>query len=103
VPTPSFVAVSKFRVANGLSREVRDAFKARPHLVDSAPGFVRMDVLSPTKDDDEFWLITYWADEGSFRDWHHSHIYRESHAGIPAGLKLDPEVTQVMTFSYVSD
>ena len=82
---------------------MRDAFKARPHLVDSAPGFVRMDVLSPTKDDDEFWLITYWADEGSFRDWHHSHLYRESHAGIPAGLKLDPEATQVMTFSYVSD
>ena len=103
MPTPTFVAVSKFKVANDLSRDVRDAFKARPHLVDGAPGFVRMDVLSPTMDEKEFWLITYWADEKSFRDWHHSHLYRESHAGIPAGLKLDPEVTQVMTFSYVSN
>lgn len=100
---PTFVAVSKFKVANGLAREVREAFAARPHLVDDARGFVRMDVLSPVADDSEFWLITYWADEESFREWHASHLYRESHAGIPRGLKLDPAATQIMTFRYVAD
>jgi heme-degrading monooxygenase HmoA len=101
--SPTFVAVSKFRIANGLAAEVREAFVRRPHLVEQAEGFVRMDVLSPSGDESEFWLITYWTDEATFRAWHSSHLYRESHAGIPAGLKLVPEATQIMTFRYVAD
>jgi heme oxygenase (mycobilin-producing) len=101
--TATFVALSKFKVGNGLEGEVRDAFVRRPHLVDDAKGFVRMDVVSPTGDQAEFWLLTFWEDEASFRDWHHSHLYRESHAGIPRGLKLVPEATELLTFRYISD
>lgn len=98
-----FLAVSKFRVANGLTSEVRAAFVSRPHLVDHASGFVRMEVLSPLDDPDEFWLLTYWTDEVSFRTWHHGHLYRESHAGIPRGLKLDASATQLRFFEKISD
>jgi len=98
-----FLALSRFRVANGLTREVRDAFLARPHLVDDADGFVRMEVVSPLDDPDEFWLLTYWTDEESFKRWHRSHEYRDSHAGIPKGLKLDPAATQVRFFETISD
>lgn len=103
MPPPTFLALSKFRIRNGMAGEVREAFLKRPHLVDTARGFVRMDVVSPTGDDSEFWLLTYWQDEGSFREWHHSHLYRESHSGIPSGLKLVPEATEVLTFRYISD
>lgn len=99
----TFLALSKFKVRNGLESEVRDAFLQRPHLVDEADGFVRMDVVSPTADGAEFWLLTYWQDEESFRRWHHSHLYRESHAGIPRGLKLVPEATELLTFRYITD
>ena len=99
----TFLALSKFKVRNGMTSEVRDAFVKRPHLVDGARGFVRMDVVSPTADDSEFWLLTYWQDEQSFREWHHSHLYRDSHAGIPHGLKLAPEATELLTFRYISD
>lgn len=102
MPDPTFVALSRFKVANGLEAEVREAFRKRPHLVENAEGFVRMDVLSPTNDDAEFWLVTYWTDEASFRAWHASHLYRDSHAGIPHGLKLVPEATQILTFRYVA-
>lgn len=98
----TFVALSKFKVRNGMEADVRDAFVQRPHLVDDAAGFVRMDVVSPTADAAEFWLLTYWEDEASFREWHHSHLYRESHSGIPHGLKLVPEVTELLTFRYIS-
>ena len=98
-----FLAVSKFRVANGLTGEVRDAFVSRPHLVDGAAGFVRMEVLSPLDDRDEFWLLTYWTDEASFHTWQASHMYRDSHAGIPRGLKLDPAATQVRFFEKIAD
>ena len=100
--TPNYVAISRFRVANGMAGEVASAFRSRPHLVESAPGFVRLDVMTPQDDDAEFWLVTFWTDEKSFHDWHHSHVYRESHAGIPKGLKLDPAFTEVRAFRYVA-
>ena len=86
-----FVALSRFTIANDMVDEVREAFRARPHLVDDEAGFLRMEVMSPVANPEEVWLLTYWTDEGSFRHWHHSHRYRHSHQGIPKGLKLVPE------------
>src|SRR5215212_5750192 len=100
--TPSYVSISRFRVHNGMEGDVAEAFRARPHLVDDTPGFVRMDVLSPAEDASEFWLVTYWTDEESFRAWHHGHTFRESHAAIPKGLKLDAAATELRAFRYVS-
>jgi heme-degrading monooxygenase HmoA len=100
--TPTYVSVSRFRVRNGMEGEVAQAFRERPHLVDGAPGFVRMDVLSPADDTAEFWLVTYWTDEESFRVWHHSHEFRDSHSYIPKGLKLDATATQLRSFTYVA-
>ncbi len=99
---PGYVSISRFRVANGMESEVAEAFRERPHMVDGAPGFIRMDVLSPSEDEAEFWLVTYWTDEESFRVWHRSHEYRDSHAYIPKGLKLDAEATQLRSFRYVA-
>ena len=98
-----FVALSRFRVANGMTPEVQSAFRQRPHLVDRASGFLRMEVMSPHDDPSEFWLLTWWTDEDSYKTWHKSHLYRESHEGIPRGLKLDPTATQVRFFSTISD
>lgn len=97
-----FVALSRFVVANGMTGEVKRAFNERPHLVDSAPGYVRMDVISPLDRPEEIWLITYWRDAESFRAWHRSHEYHESHRGIPRGLKLVPGSAEVRHFEYVS-
>ena len=74
--TPGYVSISRFRVRNGMEGDVASAFRERPHRVDDAPGFLRMDVLSPSEDASEFWLVTYWSDEASFRTWHHGHEFR---------------------------
>jgi heme-degrading monooxygenase HmoA len=106
--TAKFVAMSQFTVVNGgeggegMTERVKQAFLDRPHLVDGAPGFVRMEVISPLDAPDEIWLLTYWTDEESFRTWHHSHLYRDSHAGIPKGLKLDPKATRIRYFEHVA-
>ena len=99
----AFLAVSRFKVVNGMAEAVRAAFEARPHLVDAAPGFLRMEVARPVEDPDEFWLLTYWADEASYRTWHHSHLYQESHKGIPRGLKLDPGATELRFFETIAE
>ncbi len=102
VSSAMFVALSKFTIANGMAGEVKEAFVNRPGLVEAAPGFVRLDVISPVDDPREIWLLTYWEDEASFKAWHHSHLYRDSHKGIPKGLKLVPRSARLRFFEHVS-
>jgi heme-degrading monooxygenase HmoA len=95
------LVLSKFKVANGMVAEVKQAFTSRPHQVESAPGFIRLDVFSPCDEPNEIWLLTYWYDLASFQEWHKSPEHHQSHAGIPKGLKLDPSCTQVRVFEHV--
>jgi heme oxygenase (mycobilin-producing) len=96
-----FVSISKFVVANDKIAEVKDAFRHRPHLADEQPGFVQMEVFSPLDRPEEIWLVTYWTDAESFRLWHHSHLYQQSHKGIPKGLKLVPGETEIRHFEHI--
>jgi heme-degrading monooxygenase HmoA len=84
------VALSRFTIANDMVEEMRSAFGRRPHLVDSAPGFLGMEIMSPVDRAAEMWLVTRWSDEQSYRAWHRGHEYHEAHKGIPRGLKLVP-------------
>lgn len=93
--------LSRFSVANGMEAEVRQAFVNRPHLVENAPGFLRLDVLSPAEHPAEFWLLTYWESEQHFRDWHKNHRH-ESHQLMPKGLRLDASNTKVQVFHHVA-
>ncbi|MEO8056702.1 MAG: antibiotic biosynthesis monooxygenase family protein [Burkholderiales bacterium] len=94
---------SRFVIANGMVGEVREAFRSRPHHVDAAPGFIRMEVLSPTDRPEEVWLMTYWIDAKSYGDWHGSHMYRDSHAGIPKGLKLIGRETEIRQLDVICE
>jgi heme oxygenase (mycobilin-producing) len=99
--TSSFVSLSKFVVANDKIAEVKEAFRHRPHLVDGQPGFVQMEVFSPLDRPEGIWLLTYWTDAESFSLWHHSHLYQQSHRGIPKGLKLVASETQIRHFEHI--
>ena len=68
------------------------------HLVDDTSGFIRLEVISPLDNKDEIWLLTYWRDEESFKTWHHSHLYHDSH---PC-LKLVPKSARLRFFEHVS-
>lgn len=96
-----FVALSQFTIANDMTEQVKDAFIKRPHLVEEAPGFLRLEVISPLDNTNEIWLLTYWRDEASFKTWHHSHLYHDSHKGIPRGLKLIPKSARLRFFEHI--
>lgn len=97
------VVLSQFRVAEEMAAATKAAFLERPHLVDDAPGFLRLEVLSPRDQPGEIWLMTYWTDEESFRVWHRSHAYKESHRGIPKGLKVVPGSVAIRVLEHVAD
>jgi len=98
-----FVALSRFTIGNDMAEEVREAFRARPHLVDGESGFVGMQVMSPVENRSEIWLVTRWRDEESYVAWHRSHHYRESHEGIPKGLRLVPKSAEVRFFDLFAE
>ncbi|MBY0271497.1 MAG: antibiotic biosynthesis monooxygenase [Burkholderiales bacterium] len=98
-----FVALSRFTIANDMSEDVQTAFRNRPHLVDGAPGFVGMEVMSPLGNPAEIWLVTRWHDEQSYRNWHRGHDYHESHKGIPKGLKLVAGSVVVQLFEVFAE
>ncbi|KAA9332805.1 antibiotic biosynthesis monooxygenase family protein [Adhaeribacter soli] len=97
-----FIALSTFTIANNMAPEVKKAFQERPHLVDNAPGYRKMEVLCPQDAPNEIWLITYWTDEESYQVWHKNHL-RESHSNIPKGLKLVPRSAKVRFFTHIAD
>lgn len=98
-----FVALSQFTVMPGMGDEVLNAFLSRPHLVENAPGYKKMEVLRPKNNTDEFWLMTWWADEQSYSAWHHSHAYHESHKLMPKGLKLVSGTSKVTLLEKVCE
>jgi heme oxygenase (mycobilin-producing) len=98
-----YVVISRFTIRNGMADEVRQAFRDRPHLVDCAEGFIGMEVMSPVGNRDEIWLLTRWADDRSYQAWHKGHGYHASHAGIPKGLKLVPNTTQIGFFDVFAE
>lgn len=98
-----FVALSRFVIRNDMAQQVREAFQARPHLVDAAQGFLGMVVMSPLENPSEIWLVTHWTDQQSYRTWHGSHEYHESHQGIPKGLKLVPRSAEIRFFEAFAE
>lgn len=102
VQRPPFVVISRFTVANDMTTQVKESFRNRPHKVDFADGFLHMNVISPIDEPDEIWLLTFWRDEPSYTAWHRSHHYRESHSGIPKGLKVVPKSANIRCFEFVS-
>jgi heme-degrading monooxygenase HmoA len=95
------LVISTFKVANGMEAKVRQAFLDRPGLVESAPGFLGMEVLVDRQDSAIFHLLTRWTDEPSFRSWHSGPLHKLAHRGIPKGLKLDPSHTAVRIFDVL--
>jgi heme-degrading monooxygenase HmoA len=97
-----FVALSKFAVVPEDAERVKAAFRARPHLVDGAPGFVRLEVLVPAERPNEFWLVTHWRNRESYEQWYASHAYHDVHEAMPHGLKLIRGSAEVLLFERVA-
>jgi heme-degrading monooxygenase HmoA len=95
------VALSRFKVANGMEEFVARAFLNRPRLVENAEGFLGLEVFTDRSDATVFYLSTRWTSESAFRQWHSSEAHHASHQGIPKGLKLDAAVTQLTVLDYL--
>ena len=90
------IALSRFKVANGLEGAVAEAFANRPGLVDDWPGFLGLETFTDVSDATMFYLSTRWTSAEAFHAWHGSPAHRASHQWMPKGLRLDPTQTQLV-------
>jgi len=93
-----FVVTNRIPVAQGREIDFEDRFKARAHLVDRSPGFVRNEVHRPRpmKFDREAgtWILdpdeqgyyevkTWWRSFEDFVAWTKSDAFKEAHKDRP--------------------
>ena len=80
-----FVICNRIPVAKGHEAEFEKLFLDRDdsksqHPLKSFPGFIRNDILRPTKEE-PYVVLTYWDSLKDFEAWTNSESFREAHKG----------------------
>ena len=52
------------------------------HPLSAQPGFIRNDILRPTRGEPHV-VLTYWESREAFETWTHSASFKEAHSGRP--------------------
>ena len=104
--TSVYVSMSRLRVAPGRAEELVRAFRRRAHLVDEAPGFVKLEVWRNDRDAGELVMVSHWTNRESFKAYMKSEAHRRSHYRIDpeldAEIKLEA-LEHMHTFDVVAD
>lgn len=81
-----YVSVSRLRVAAERAPELVAAFRRRAHLVDTAEGFIDLQVWQSDREPTELMMVSRWRDRACFKAYMRSPAHRASHA------RVDPEL-----------
>lgn len=82
----TYVSVSHLRVADDVATELIAAFRQRVHLVDSVPGFEKLEVWQGS-DPGTILMVSWWSDRDSFKAYMRSAEHRISHDRIAPELR----------------
>jgi heme oxygenase (mycobilin-producing) len=101
-----YVSMSRLRVPADRADELVRAFRARVGLVDSAAGFVDLQVWQSDRDEGELIMVSRWRDRAAFRDYMRSAEHRVSHDRIDpdlqAAIKLE-RLEHLHTYEVVAE
>ncbi|MBW3593325.1 MAG: antibiotic biosynthesis monooxygenase [Actinobacteria bacterium] len=87
----AYVSTSRLRVGPGRADELVAAFRRRAHLVDTADGFLDLQVWQSDRDPEEVLMVSRWRDRESFRTYMRSEAHEISHA------RIDPTLQDAIT------
>ena len=90
-----YVSVSRLRVAPDRAPELVAAFRRRAHLVESAEGFVDLQVWQSDRDPTELMMVSRWRDRRCFTAYMRSPAHRVSHERIDPGLNAAIELERL--------
>lgn len=101
-----YVSVSRLRVAASESDALVAAFRRRARLVESAPGFLDLQVWRSDRDPEEVLMVSRWRDRAAFTAYMRSPAHRVSHDRIDSSLKAAirlERLEHMHTYDVVAD
>ena len=98
------MAVVKINVLT-VPEEMRDTleerFANRAGEVEGTPGFISFDLLRPTDDSDEYFVVTKWESEEAFTAWMESQEFQRGHAQSGEGQRPAASGSALRSFEVV--
>jgi heme oxygenase (mycobilin-producing) len=82
-----YVSMSRLRVAEAQSDALVAAFRRRARLVESADGFIDLQVWRSDRDREEVLMVSRWRDRDAFTAYMRSPEHGASHARIAPSLR----------------
>jgi heme-degrading monooxygenase HmoA len=82
-----YVSMSRLRLPEAHVPELLRAFNDRVGLVDSAEGFIDLEVWHSDRDAEEVIMVSRWATRAAFTSYMRSSAHQASHDRIPPALK----------------
>ena len=79
--------MSRLRVRPERAEDLVHAFRRRAHLVDTADGFLDLQVWQSDRDPEEVLMVSRWRDRDAFRTYMRSEAHAVSHARIDPALQ----------------
>ncbi|HEX5618455.1 MAG TPA: antibiotic biosynthesis monooxygenase [Solirubrobacteraceae bacterium] len=81
-----YVSMSRLRIPVERADDLVRAFRARARLVDTADGFVDLQVWQSDRDAGELIMVSRWRDRAAFTAYMRSEEHKTSHGRIPKEL-----------------
>lgn len=75
-----FVIMNRLPVNPKFADAFEERFTSRAREVDKMKGFIRNQVLRPTKAEDPYIVLTMWESEADFNAWVESDAFKKGHA-----------------------
>ena len=105
-----FTAVNFITCEIDYQERFEELFKNRAGLIDNNPGFRNMQVLKPSKNGDQYLIVSNWDSENYFINWTKSKSFIEGHKrgfsdikkAIDEG-KNPPMKSDFKTYSIISN
>lgn len=98
----AYVVSSEVTIAAAAASTLERAFLERVHLVESAPGFQRIEIWRDFSQEGVVQMVSWWDNVESFRRYTRSPQHRVSHARIPT-VPEKPRGASVRRYELLPD
>lgn len=95
------VKINVLTVPEAMRETLEERFANRAGEVEKTPGFLSFDLLRPTDDSDEYFVVTKWESEEAFQAWMESREFQQGHAQSGEGQRPAASDSSLRSFEVV--
>ena len=95
------VKINVLNVPEEMRETLEERFANRAGEVETTPGFLSFDLLRPTDDSDEYFVVTKWESDEAFQAWLDSRQFQQGHAQSGEGQRPAASGSTLRSFEVV--